>query len=483
MVKLTHVEVRNCFGIEHISFDLGSMTVLEGENEVGKTSILRAVAAALSGATKGKVGSILRDGADEGFVTLRTDDGTEISERAKRKEGGGEKRTKVVKHPTFGSIAAPVEYVEKLVDTLSLNPLRLLLAKEEELLDMVLEVIPIDITDEQLVAAGVPKELLPPPNRNGIDRIAAATKTVYDARTGSNRVAKDKAKAAVQLRESLPPETIARPNLELLRANQRDVAEAKNEALNTVKRETATHRRTVELALEADIQKLRATAQARLDKFAAEEKAQLNDVAERFGKKLEEAAAAIATAEEVERRAGADAGTRALIAQYEREQLAAAAESDARTATLKVLEGMSAAALETFPLETVRIEGGRFLVQDGGGRWTPWPDVNQARKIETILSLLALRAGDLRLACVDGLEALDDSTYGALKAQLSEPGAPLQLLGSRVTNGPLNVDTTAPIAATKEAPAVEHAPFPFQVFKTQAGDTPKPKPTKRPAIF
>lgn len=485
-LKVNRISISDILGIEQLSFETpNSMVTFEGQNETGKTSALRAIRAALGG---GKVGTILRDGAEAGEVVIEFSDQTEVTARVKRKaDGSSSAPSKTVKHPTFGTIPAPVDHLSKLVDVMALNPVKLVMADEKDLIDLVLEILPVTVTDEQLAAAGV--STMPPPAKNGLDRIAAAGKLVYDDRTGLNRIVKERRAAASQLVATLPTQAPERPALALLRANQTDLQEAKAAELKAVSREAETHRKTIAAALEADIQKLRDAAKVRTDEFDRAERAQLNEVAERYGKRLEEAAALIATAEEQAKRADTDETTRKLVTQYQAEAADAEAASKARTATLEKLEAMKAQVLETFPLANVRIADGHFLVEDIAGRFVAWPDVNQARKVETILSILALRAGELRLVCMDGLECLDEETFKALEEQLSGPDAPIQLMGGRVTDAPAlevrgGVRTAAPVQAAtdqasgvQEAPAAEPAPFPFRAFKT---DGKAKEPARKP---
>lgn len=450
-MRVVGVRILNILGIEQLEFRPGSVTVIEGGNDEGKTSVVEAIASAFGG---GKDVTLLRNGATRGEVAIELSDGTEITEGLERKDDGKIDVKRSVKHPTFGRVAAPQTYLKKLVDELSLNPISFLRAEPKRRAEMLLELLPIDVTDEQLLAAGIPQAFLPPPNRNGLDRIEAARKLLYDARTGSNRVATDKRKTIGELKAALPDAALERPNLAVLRANRQDLIEAKAQALKDVEREAALHRRTVEQALEADIAKLRAAAKVRLDAFDAQEKVQLNDVAQRFGKQLEEAAAAIATAETLAGRADADARTRQSIAQYEAEAAKAEAESAARTASIAALDGVKAEALKAFPLQGVTIRDGQIYSGD-----VVFDRLNTAAKVQMALSIAKLRAAELPLVCIDGLECLDEDAMVIFEQQVEASG--LQVIGNRVTNGAASVRTNGAPAVPVSSPAPPRAAYAF----------------------
>ena len=65
--------------------------------------------------------------------------------------------------------------------------------------------------------------------------------------------------------------------------------------------------------------------------------------------------------------------------------------------------------------------------------------LNTAQKVDIAIQVAALRAKGLGVVCVDGLECLDPETWEAFKVAAVESG--LQLFVTRVTDGPLTVET------------------------------------------
>lgn len=63
--------------------------------------------------------------------------------------------------------------------------------------------------------------------------------------------------------------------------------------------------------------------------------------------------------------------------------------------------------------------------------------LNTAQQIEFAVEIAKLRAGEVGIICVDGIERLDNETYTEFKKKAIESG--LQLIVTKVTNGDLNL--------------------------------------------
>ncbi|HSW40817.1 MAG TPA: hypothetical protein VLL97_15145, partial [Acidobacteriota bacterium] len=109
------------------------------------------------------------------------------------------------------------------------------------------------------------------------------------------------------------------------------------------------------------------------------------------------------------------------------------------THTLGQLEILKANLLETLPIQGLEIKDGDIHV---GG--IPFDRVNTAERVRLAIEVAKLRAGTLPLVCVDGLECLDPETFEAFKAEAMQSG--LQFVVSRVTHGPLSIETAKEVA-------------------------------------
>lgn len=414
------IRIRNVLGIEHLDVRPGALTVIEGSNGAGKSSVLEAIKSVVEG---GADASLVKHGAEAGEVVLVLSDGVEIRKRITA-EGGA---SLTVQHPDGYSLSKPKGFVDGLLDALAFNPVKFLTAPPRRRVEYLLDAMPLTVTAEEVQAAigcdvdasEVAGHALPV-----IDRFH---QRVYDERTGVNRIAKEKRHSARELGQSLPPIVPADPEREsgaALRQQREDAKDRKFAALAEVERECQAeidrHRRE----LQQSIDEMRATAATRAREIsAAAEPA------------LQRLTAAAAAADERERAEALHENTRAFIARAEHE----AAETDSRaerlTAALGRLDALKGRLLEDLPLPGIEVRGGE-LFHAG----IPWDRVNTAERVKVALGLAQLRArgAKLPLVCVDGLECLDAETFAVFRQKA--PAAGLQLIVTRVGEGPLQVD-------------------------------------------
>jgi hypothetical protein len=136
--------------------------------------------------------------------------------------------------------------------------------------------------------------------------------------------------------------------------------------------------------------------------------------------------------------AGRAQHTRGVVDQMKQEAREAEARSAALTAALTRLDALKVELLADLPLPAgVEFRDGDIYV---GG--VPFDRVNRAQQVGVVMAIAAMRAGDLGLVVMDGLECLDETTFGAFCAW-AERNDKLQLVVTRVSNGPLAVEVLA----------------------------------------
>src|SRR4051794_36896767 len=107
---LSKLKIDHLLGIEALDIDLqGNIVEVTGDNAAGKTSVVKAILAAIAG---GHDPSMIRNGAESGAVTI-VFDGEMI-----RRHIGKTKGTTTVK----GQGTSPQNYVEMLIDPKAANP-------------------------------------------------------------------------------------------------------------------------------------------------------------------------------------------------------------------------------------------------------------------------------------------------------------------------------------------------------------------------
>ena len=448
-MKVQKIKISNILGLETLEFAPGRVTIVSGRNGAGKSSVLEALKYALTGGTDA---TIKRKGTEKGEVVIELDEATVTRPTDKAAE---------ITVAGVGPIRRVAEFLRSRIDSLSFNPVQFLLAPKDKRTEWFLEMVPVEVGDDELRAAGV--ETLPPPARNGLDRIAAATKLVYDARTGVNRALKEKRAAVAQLAEGV----VEAPEIDLATMQAardekvREIADVeqaaafeRQEAVKVITSERDEKIETIRQTAEARLAELRdeirrteavrdADVQAEKDRAAAlvgaakeAEQTAVRLATDRLRGELEAATAQLAAGQEKAKLAAQTAKTRELIARMTTESAALEGEAGRYSATLDNLDALKVRALDRLPIKDVEIRDGEILV---GG--IPFDRVNTAARVQFVLNVAMLRKGSLPLVLLDGLECLDPETFEAFVKAAASCDA--QFICTRVTEGPLEVNVAA----------------------------------------
>jgi len=446
-MKCTSITIDNYLGIDHLEIAPGAVTSIEGGNNRGKTSVVETLIAAVGG---GNDATLLRKGAKQGQVVVVFDDGMKLTCTAK-----GEKLERTVEHPKLGPLKNVAPYLERLRDMLSVNPIAFLNAPQKKQLEAFLEIAPIEVSDDDLRAAGA--KVLPPSGKNGLERIALARKAVYEERTRVNGALRERKATVASLEKSLPTgleptdwqaaaEEAERQKAALEKRvgqeTERIVADVA-EDLRTSDRACSTETASLEAELkdlERGIRDRIRQAETRRDdrnkELEVSRDRRKEEISAAAAPTLERLTATAAEARERARQADREENTRRILDEQRSGLGSLAQDSEALTQALERLDELKERALSKLPIKDVEIVDGQIEV---GG--IPLHRLNKAKQVQLALNLARLRAGELGLVCVDGMEALDPETFAAFEVMAANTG--LQFIVSRVTSGPLTVRNAA----------------------------------------
>lgn len=199
-MQITRLRIKNYRGIETLDAKIGGKgAIAKGANAKGKTSVLRAIRAALAARDIGP--DAIREGADKAEILVDLDDVT----------------VKRVITPSASSLTVetsardrklkPQNYLTELLGTSPLDPLDLFLAKPRDRRAIVLASLPSKVTSAEF-DAWIPEQarpLVPSHVRemieqlHGIDACAALHKVFYDLRAEANATAKEATNEATHL--------------------------------------------------------------------------------------------------------------------------------------------------------------------------------------------------------------------------------------------------------------------------------------------
>lgn len=438
-MKINQVRISSILGIDELEFVAGQFNEISGANGQGKTSVLEAIKAAIQG---GHDASLLRKGAEKGEIVLILDDGTEISKRVT------ERSSPLTVVQDGKKAQRPTDVLKTITDMLSVNPVDFLRAPKKDRVRVLLETMPIEAdTDRLSEISGV--SVTAQPGTHGLAVIEAVRKQVYDDRTGTNRAVKEKDATINQLRLAMPdaPAGVTGNEEELLA--QLEAARAAKDAeleriqnkLGGIRAESAGKVDAIKSEAQAKIDAIRAEAQAAIEA----EKARLADIENKAGLQrertitkftdtatpLNQAVAAIRT-----NRGAAAKREQALstVAQMESELKELQEDAERQTKALEAIDAYKVELLSSLPIPGLEVIDGE-LFRNG----VPFDRLNTAQQVEIAVEIAKLRAGELKVCCVDGLELLSSETFEAFRDRAI--ASDLQLFVTRVKDGEFSIKT------------------------------------------
>jgi FtsZ-binding cell division protein ZapB len=431
-MHIEHIKIQSILGIDHLEFSPAGFTEISGRNGTGKTSVLEAIKATIKG---GHDATLLRNGAEKGEVVFVLDDGTNI----KRRIGPNTSTTDVTRDGK--KVPRPQEAIQALTDMLSVNPIDFLRAPKKDRVRVLLEAMPIELDAARLAEiAGV--EVSAQPGLHALHVIETVAKQVYDLRTGSNRAIKEKEATINQLRQAIPAAPAGLDGDEpALEAQIAEMDAAKQAEMDRIANKLVGIRADAAKRLES----LRADLQAAIDKLKADAQVEADQIKDTL------TATEQAAATQRERQTQRFADDRAPVAQQlalirsnrdlharraqtldtiqilstELEELQE--ETAGHTRALEDIAQYKSDLLADLPIPGVEVKDGE-IYRNG----VPLDRLNTAQQVDVAVEVAKLRAGELGVLCVDGLELLDTDAYEAFRDRVLDSG--LQMFVSKVTD-------------------------------------------------
>ena len=449
-MKISQVKISNILGIKELELSPEGFTEISGRNGEGKTSVLEAIRAVVQ---SGHDATLLRRGESKGEAVLVLDDGTELSKTVTDTGSTSSVRRDGKK------IASPATTIKALTDALSVNPVEFLTAPKKDRVKVLLESMPITLDTEKLAAlSGIPVKALP--GVHALHTIEVVRQQVYEDRTGTNRAVKEKDGTINQLRIAMPDqpggidgdENELRAKIAELQA-ARDAEKARIDGkLNTI--QSNANKRILELRTTASekIEGIKAAAAAsveavksELEATLAKEQAELADTNAKAGrvrqKAIDACAEAVApiTAAVEAIAANRDAASKRTVTlqtiqRMETELDDLKKDAAAQTAALDAIDAYKSELLASLPISGLEVRDGEVF-RDG----VPFDRLNTAQKVAIAFEIAKLRAGDLKVVCLDGIELMDSTSLAELKAQAETSG--MQVFITKVSDGDFEIKT------------------------------------------
>lgn len=449
-MKISLVTIRDIMGIRELEFKPGAgFTEIVGKNGLGKTSVLEAIKSIVKG---GHDATLLRDGAEKGEIVLVLDDNTEIKKTVRAHTSNVEIKRDGKRQ------ARPAELIRSLADQLSTNPVEFLTAKEDDRVSIFLQSVPLKVDAAYLKQiTGVEVE--------GADRLHAyqvletVHDQVYDDRTGTNRAIDEKEKTMRQLRQAMPDapagvvggeeeleakltqlDTQKDTSLEDVRTKLQTFVDQMNEQIATVSREK--DEKIEELQRQIDTLRSDKVAavevlRSRITSVTAKAEAKRTEIRTTNAADRQPIETQLAVLRTNRNAAAKREQTLETITTMEAELEQLRQDAARQNKALDDIDRYKSDLLKTLPIPGMEVRSGKIYRDN-----VVFDRLNTQQRVDIAVDIAKLRAGELGVVCVDGIECMDADMFETFRTRALQSG--LQFVVSHVTNGPFNIKTNDP---------------------------------------
>lgn len=398
-------------GVEEIEIKPNRVTLISGKNATGKTSIMSAIASIIGG---GHDASLLRKGEEGGEAVIVFDDGLEIEKTIT------ENNSKLGVSKDGMSMKSPAKYVKELFGS-GFNPVNFLNMNEKGRIDEILKNAPIsmDMSAIEDITGGIV---------DGIDYMEHPLKVIdkirtslYDSRTGFNRVVSDAEKTKREMRSAIVD---VDPSVTKEIEEKREELSRVEESISYTEQEYYECRESVNAEEQKEIDNIKA-------KYA-EIKEAMRDKHDKTMRSMQETKQtirgelfALANQENLLKQ---QEQTRKYIDDLEKKIQTNNAESLRLSSAIDKLDRYKASLVSDINIagHTVNISDGKLLIDD-----IPYEKLNTAAKVSIAMAIAEANMGEARLAVIDGAECLDNDSLSAIAKEAEERD--IQLIMFRVS--------------------------------------------------
>lgn len=389
-LRVEEIRIENVFGVRELAFDPDGVSVIKGDNDTGKTSVLRAISLLLGG---GHDPEALHKDAESGRVEFELDDGTKVyssltqNHTYHRVETYGD---------AFDGEMSSRDILEAIQDEISVNPIQILQARPQDRGQILLEAMPMTLDQDSFHGAlrpldgdwpGFPfnAEQLHSDHALEVlgDKSSGAIGTLYEQRQELHGAKRDKEGTVNDLEDAVgehdDPETL-KDTRDRVIVEQREIERQKEGAIEQVNEWE-----------KEEIERIRSEAKEKRDDLRETYQPQTTELEkrrERLNEKIEQAERAQQTVETLETR---KAELDELEDRYDR-----------LTEAIENLRDLRTDFAEDLP-EGVQI-GDEGEIYSGDG--IPFENWNEERQVRFGAKIAEMRRGKLGLIPIDGIEKL-----------------------------------------------------------------------------
>lgn len=441
-MKVASIRIKGILGIEDLTIEPGALTVISGKNAKGKTSVLVALKDLAEG---GHDPTLIRRGADQGSVSMKLDNGVEISKVIRPA-----KSVTTVTDPKLGKISKPATWIKEVLDGFSVDPVQFLVAGPKLQVDILLGALPVQL-DWAAVKEIVPHEYTDVnPEQHPLKVLNDIKARVFSKRRELNTSAREKRATASQMRDALPQapegegpnwkaelERLIEHRSTLEREASREIERLKGVASVEIGRlETEKNERIEALrkAFNDQVHDLEVEHHESCEHVHSYEREAIDKVRGKAQPEIDDVSEAIGTAtEKVEAEAKA-AQARETVAKFEADAATVEQNATVLTKALDRIQTMKNDFLRILPIPGLELFDEEIQV-DG----IPFNRLNDAERHRIAIEIAKLKASKLGLILMDRAEIFDAASWSAFVDTALKSG--LQIIAAKVSDDELAVQT------------------------------------------
>jgi ABC-type oligopeptide transport system ATPase subunit len=461
-----HLILKNIRGIDALSveFSPGHCTVVSGENGSGKSSIADSFIYLEENSHDPDMIRNFRKGATRGEITL------EIGDEKGEFDGAliqcvitPEKTTRTLRHPRLGRIgvAESKKWLQSTLTMVSLDPIRILEAKQADQVKIFLESLPVHVTKEQLSFLPEEKTRLIDYGKHALEVIGTEKSgimgLIYDDRRTKKAMAEEKWATVRAMKSGLPPNPPTGDWSSIHRQRSRDLAQLRDAASDKAaqiieqskqairEQDDRFHKTLLDIKDDLMIKKT-ALQEAASNKMQDAEVAHseacqyitiMRDKALEAGRSEYEPKNEELLEKITEAKTMLDQQVRAQEAKIKISQLETDAQTidvacDAFTSWIDRLKQLKVTLLGDIPIQGLEFVEGEIFMNG-----LPLHIVNDAEKYRIVFEIAKLRMGPLGFCIMDDFEKFDDQHKDLILKSANAAG--IQLLAAIRTEGPLTI--------------------------------------------
>ncbi len=411
IMKLAATNI-GCLDSFEVALD-GPLTILEGANGTGKSTVIRMALALLEGGKHAD--GLLQLGAKAGECTATLEDGTVIRRRYTAK--GGASGTLSITRPNGDKVSSPAKWLKAMHRAVALNPVDFLLAKQKERVDMLLGAITVEATEADQATFGrawqTVGEPFLPETLSGIEKLDAIKAIAAKTRSDHYALLKRAEETTAALKDvatSVSTEVDWSEEAAKARKHADDLTLVYEQEL-TEARDKHDQAKDLQLAsIDDEIEELKQRKHTTMERSVTEWHSTMTAIKAKRAEEIEHFKQRATEAQEKSHQQAQAAG---VVQQYEKALEERDTLDDERVALTKVMadiDALKVGMLKTLPIEGLEVVNGELFV-DG----IEWQYVNTAKQIEVAVYLTTQPVDDMRFVCLDGAERLDETTMQAMR--------------------------------------------------------------------